>query len=289
MPTTTQQTLSTPNGYAVQATFFQPDNETKAAALIVPAMGVSQSYYAAFAAWLATQGYLVATFDYAGIGLSNHGDIRKLNLNIIDWARFDCEAVIHAISALAPGKRLYWIGHSLGGQILGFVPARHRIAKAVMIATGSGYWKESILPKWQLWWLWFVVVPLTLCLFGYFPGKRLRKIGDLPRGVMAQWRRWCLNPGYAVGVEGDAVRADFATVTIPITSLSFDDDELMTFRNATSLFACYPNAARSMKHIAPQDVGVQRIGHFGFFKEQVAGGLWGEYLLPELSVADEMR
>jgi predicted alpha/beta hydrolase len=34
----------------------------------------------------------------------------------------------------------------------------------------------------------------------------LRKVGDLPRGVMAQWRRWCLNREYVVGVEGEGVR-----------------------------------------------------------------------------------
>jgi hypothetical protein len=41
-----------------------------------------------------------------------------------------------------------------------------------------------------------VVAPLTLNIAGYFPGKHLRKVGDLPRGVMEQWRRWCLNREY---------------------------------------------------------------------------------------------
>ena len=38
--------------------------------LIVPAMGVDQRYYAAFASWLADQGYFVVTFDYRGMGRS---------------------------------------------------------------------------------------------------------------------------------------------------------------------------------------------------------------------------
>ncbi|MDR1988965.1 MAG: alpha/beta fold hydrolase [Acidobacteriaceae bacterium] len=284
MTTVNQQSIMARNGCIIQAAFFRPDGESKAAALIVPAMGVSQSYYAAFAAWLAAQGYLVATFDYSGMGQSNNGDIRKLNLTIVDWARFDCDAMIDAISALAPNRRLYWLGHSLGGQILGFVPDRSRIAKAITIATGSGYWKENAPSlKRKVWWLWYVVAPLATRVFGYFPGKRLRKVGDLPRGVMDQWRRWCLDPEYAVGAEGDDARANFSAVTTPITSLSFDDDELISLRNTASLHACYENAPRTMKRISPRDIGAKRIGHFGFFNARFEGALWQQHLLPELS------
>jgi len=279
-----RQGITAKNGHTIQATFFHPDGEAKATALIVPAMGVSQRYYAPFATWLAAQGYVVATFDYSGTGLSNNGDVRKLNVNIVDWARFDCDAMINAISIFAPDKLLYWLGHSLGGQILGFVPDRSRIAKVVTIATGSGYWIENVPSiKWKAWWLWYVVAPLATRLFGYFPGKRLRKVGDLPRGVMDQWRRWCLNPEYAVGAEGSAVRANFAAVTTPITSFSFADDELMSARNTTSLHGFYESAPRIMKRISPQDVGAKRIGHFGFFNARFESSLWQIYLLPEIS------
>ena len=44
----------------------------------------------------------------------------------------------------ALGKPLTWIGHSLGGQALGLVPNRARIAKAVAIAAGSGYPAASL-------------------------------------------------------------------------------------------------------------------------------------------------
>ena len=38
--------------------------------VVAGAMGVQQSYYQAFARWLAEQGYGVTTFDYRGHGLS---------------------------------------------------------------------------------------------------------------------------------------------------------------------------------------------------------------------------
>ncbi|MBM3390714.1 MAG: alpha/beta fold hydrolase [Betaproteobacteria bacterium] len=268
----------------VVARFFAPPGEAKAAVLVVPAMGVTQAYYAPFAEWLAAQGYLVATFDYRGIGQSRYGRLRGLKVDVLDWARQDCAAMVEAVTARAEGRPLYWVGHSLGGQILPFVPNRERVARIVTVATGSGYWRENTAALRRVsWWLWFVAAPLSVRLFGYFPGKRLRKIGDLPRGVMEQWRRWCLNPEYAVGVEGEPAREAYASVTTPIVSLSFTDDEYMSRRNVEAIHGQYVSAPRTLKRYAPKEIGVKRIGHFGFFRPKFEQSLWRAHLLPLLS------
>lgn len=266
------------------ARLFEPAGPTQGGVLIVPAMGVAQHYYAPFAAWLATQGFVAATFDYRGIGLSRFGSLRGLDTDVLDWARLDCAAALDALSARAGSKPIYWIGHSLGGQIVAFVPNRQQVAKFITIATGSGYWRENAAPlkRWA-WLLWHFLAPTTVALFGYFPGKRLGIVGDLPAGVMRQWRRWCLHPEYAVGVEGDGARALYAAVQTPIVSLSFTDDEFMSARNIESMHGFYANAPRIMKRLAPADIGVKRIGHFGFFRPEFAARLWAAYLLPELS------
>ena len=226
----------------------------------------------------------MATFDYRGVGQSRHGSLRKVSTDILDWARLDCAAMIEAVTAQAPGRALHWVGHSLGGQILPFVPNRECISRVVTVATGSGYWRENTASlRRTSWWLWFFVAPLSVRLFGYFPGKRLRKVGDLPRGVMEQWRRWCLNPEYAVGVEGDKARALYAAVETPIVSLSFTDDEFMSLRNTESIHGQYANARCTMKRIAPKEIGEKRIGHFGFFRPKFEHSLWRAYLLPELA------
>jgi predicted alpha/beta hydrolase len=268
------------DGQRISARFFHPEGEVKAAVLIVPAMGVSQDYYEPFARWLAQQGFTAATFDYRGTGRSRPSKLRGFKADIFDWARLDCAAMIDAL----PQQPLYWIGHSLGGQILGLVPNKEFVTKAITVATGSGYWRENtprIRP--MAWWLWFVVTPPALALWGYFPGKALRKVGDLPKGVMEQWRRWCLDPDYAVGAEGDAIRAQYAAVRTPIVSLSFADDEMMSLRNTQSIHGFYAAAPRKMKRIAPRDIGAPRIGHFGFFRSAFEASLWRGHLLPELT------
>ncbi|MBI2518042.1 MAG: alpha/beta hydrolase [Opitutae bacterium] len=279
-----QQHILAEDGHALAARFYLPADPPRGAVLVVPAMGCAQAYYAPLANWLAAQGYLVATFDYRGIGLSRRGSLRGFAADIMTWARFDCGAMVAELGRQAPEVPLYWIGHSLGGQIFPFVPGRERIRKMVTVATGSGYWREnSPALRRMVWWLWFVVVPVVLPLAGYFPGKKLRKVGDLPKGVMAQWRRWCLHPDYAAGAEGADVRAQYAAVRTPITSLSFTDDEMMSARNIESMHSFYTNAPRRMRRLAPEEAGVARIGHFGFFRREFRETLWAGLLLPELT------
>lgn len=275
------------DGVPLAARLFRPAGPPRGAALLVPAMGVGQGYYAPLAAWLADEGFLAATFDYRGVGRSRRGPMRAVKADVLDWARLDAAAALASLARLASGVPLSWIGHSLGGQILPFVPHREHVARAVTVAAGSGYWRENSPPlRRTSWLLWFVAVPLTLPLLGWFPGRRLRMVGDLPRGVMAQWRRWCLHPDYLVGVEGPPARAAFAAVEVPIVALSFEDDEFMSWRNTESLHGFYVRAPLRHVRLGPAQLAEVggRVGHFGFFRPGREDALWRRWLLPELAV-----
>jgi predicted alpha/beta hydrolase len=153
------------------------------------------------------------------------------------------------------------------------------------VASGTGYWRDyapglrRLAPL-----LWYGIVPLALPLCGYFPGRRLGMIGDLPAGVMRQWRAWCLDPDYLFGVEDAGWRGAYARLTQPILALSFTDDEYMSARNVESLHAFYAAAARTARRVAPDEAGAPRIGHFGFFRRTNAA-LWpvaGDWLAAQL-------
>lgn len=269
--------LSTPDGTRLAASHFAPAGTARAAVLIAPAMGVRQDYYADFAAWLAGQGYHALTFDYRGMGRSRPEglrSLRELDADLFDWAD-DTDAAIEHLITQAPGLPLLVVGHSLGAQLAGMLQHRDRIAGLVSVAAGSGYWRDNAPPlKRMVLYFWHVVVPLATWACGYFPGARLRKVGDLPRGVILQWRRWCMHPRYHVGAEGEALRVKFASARFPVVALSMTDDELMTERGTRVLIDCYENAPRELHRIAPQDAQARRIGHFGFFRAQFQATLW---------------
>ena len=282
----TSELLTSAKGDALALNIFSPDEaQTKrGVVLIAAAMGVPQRYYAPFATWLAQQGFVVATFDYSGMGQSLTAAkvaLKQVSSDMLDWAH-EAGEVLTLMKRRYPEIALYWVGHSFGGQILPMVD-HSSLRKAITVGTGSGYWKEnSPQLRRRVWLLWYFLVPLLTPIMGYFPGKRLKMVGDLPARVMLQWRRWCMNAGYNIGVEGEPLRAQYAAVRTPITSLSFTDDDYMSAKNTEQIHGFYINARKNMQRIAPQDAGVTHIGHFGFFKAHFKDTLWHK-LLAELN------
>ena len=116
--------------------------------------------------------------------------------------------------------------------------------------------------------------PLLTPVWGYFPGKRLGMVGDLPAGVMRQWSRWCRHPQFAWGAEPDKLRGVLQAARYPIHALSFADDEAMTLDCTRKLLAATPHAASTLEVIDPASMGVQRIGHIGAFRKEMEQQLW---------------
>ncbi|WP_312597941.1 alpha/beta hydrolase family protein [Stutzerimonas nitrititolerans] len=276
-------TIDNGNGHLLASHWYRPAGELRGAVLIAPAIGVKQRFYADFASWLATRGYLAVTFDYVGIGQSRRTSLRVLKVDILDWARHDCSVMLDRLADAANGAPLYWIGHSLGAQVLPLVQGHERLARIVTIAAGSGYWREnSPQIRKQAWLLWHGLAPVLTAVAGYFPGERIGAVGDLPAGVIRQWRRWCLHPDYLLGVEGEPIQRAFDAVKTPLVSLSFTDDEMMSARSTEALHGFYTSAPKTMRRMTPSEVGVERIGHFGFFRKHFQANLWEPLVLPEL-------
>jgi predicted alpha/beta hydrolase len=98
-----------------------------------------------------------------------------------------------------------------------------------------------------------------------------------------QWRRWCLKKDYAIGYEGDWLRQNFANTKMPMTSIAFTDDEMMSMKNVEMLHEFFTGAEKDMITVKPSDIGQKRIGHIGWHKERYRK-LWDNYFLPALDM-----
>jgi predicted alpha/beta hydrolase len=270
------ETIAAADGMKLAVRIYEPDSPDRGSVVIGGAMGVRQEYYAPFAQWLAGQGWRVVTFDYRGSGDSGPSGrtLRGFKADLFDWTH-DYEAAIDHAHAALPERPLYLLGHSLGAQLPGLLENQDKVSGMLSMAAGSGYWRENA-PRLKrvVFYFWFVLVPLVTWLFGYFPGRSLRKVGDLPAGVVMQWRKWCLNPRYSVGAEGEAVRQRYASARFPVRAVSITDDELMTLRGTQSLVDLYTNAPCQVQRLAPDELGVRRLGHFGPFRSEHEARLW---------------
>lgn len=261
------------DGHPLAANRFDPPGAVLGSVVIGPAMAISQGFYAGFASWLATRGFVAWTFDYRGTGDSWRGPKRGAPGSLDDWLGKDYEALLQAAHAHVPTRPLFAIGHSFGGQCAPLLPSRRLLRGLVNIGVGSGAMRHNTPRiRRQAPLLWYLLVPLLCPLFGYFPGARIGVIGDLPNGAIRQWRRWCLDPHYLLGADPRA-RDAYASAEYDVLGLSFPDDELLLEAGSKMLHAAYCRPV-DYRVVAPASVGLDRIGHFGFFRPQSEATLW---------------
>jgi len=272
--TRSRRTLLTNAGSQIVANKFIPNREPVAVIVIAPAMAVQQAFYAPYAEYLANSGYTVWTFDYSGIGESWSGPLRNCKADISDWVSDNYNFVVEIASRENDGLPVFIVGHSLGGQTAPLLPSAHRVSGLVNIAVGSGstpHLQPSL--KRTTPFLWYVAAPVLCTLLGYFPGKFINIVGDVPRRALMQWRRWCLTPEYLLTGERGG-REAYARALYPVFSLTFSDDELLTVDGSKMMHDAYRSTNVEYRTIEPADFGMSRIGHFGFFKPCNGSDLW---------------
>jgi len=288
--TVQQQELKTAAGHSITLRVFpallDEGQQAKGVCVIAPATGVAQYLYDDFANWLTEQKYNVVTFDYDGIGLSVDRHVKYSKSDKLSWAQYDCPEVLAFTKENFAGQKLTWIGHSVGAHMLGMMESTDDIDHAITVGAGTGTWYYNAPPtKRVAWFLWYFLVPATVPFLGYFPGDKLKIMCNLPKGVIMQWRRWCLKKNYAVEHEGEWLRQRFANVKMPITSLAFTDDDMMSLKNVDMLHGFFTGAPQKRVVIQPSDIGQKRIGHIGWHKQRYRE-LWDKYFKPALESAN---
>lgn len=264
--------LQAPDGFNVSVTAFRPDGDPVRGVLLAGAMATPQRFYSSFAKWMAERGVAVVTLDYRGTFASAGPDGPRTEATFDTWGQQDVTAAARALSRMAPEGPLVYLGHSLGGQLFPSCQAQDLFSRFVAVASGNGYWRR--LKTWQarvgLFLATQVWAPVLLPTLGYFPGRRLQKVGDIPRGVMEQWREWCGRPEYLAGDEEQ--RRRFARMTTPFTSVLADDDHVFT-EECVQLFADLLGSTekRSVRIEAGPE---EQIGHHGYFRRSSRERVW---------------
>jgi predicted alpha/beta hydrolase len=258
--------LETPLGHCLSVSVFEPKEQAKAALMICSATGVKQSLYYKFAQFLSTQGYIVYTFDYAGIDLSKPDSLKRFNTSASDWANNDIESVLKMIKAKHSDIPLLALGHSIGGQLLGITPSNNQLDGIILVAAQMGYWKMwSGVQKYSMAFLWYVLMPISIKLNGYFPGKLLGSSEDLPKDMAMEWNSWCRSPNYLFD-RVDGADEMYNKVCVPLYSISAEDDKLAPQNVVDWISQRYQNAVVTRIHLTPKELNLKSIGHFGYFR-----------------------
>jgi predicted alpha/beta hydrolase len=263
--------IRTKDGRMICATCYSPLKPNGQNIIVAPAAYLVQREYRSFAVHFQQLGYNVFTFDYRGVGDSAPDCLKGCDARLQQWAVQDADAVIRYVKTSYPDREVIYVGHGIGGELIGLAQASQYINKLVL-ASSSLSCKRL--------WSWKGRMRITALkaigrisnkLLGYFPGKKLGFPRDLPKGVMHEWADWCDNPNGLFDVFPDN---NYRKLTIPLFAFSFSNDWMTPEKGVEGLLSYFSNASVTWYHDHPHNQGLKNSRQSCFFDLQLKDTLW---------------
>lgn len=237
------------------------------------ATAVPQRFYRRFAAFMQAKGWAVLTYDYRGIGDSAPPSLVGFDAKASDWGLLDMPAVLDWTRQNLRPRRIFFVGHSAGGQQAGLLDRADAVTAMVTASSQSGYWAlQGGLQKLNVLLLTTLALPTVARLVGYFPWSRFGAGEDLPKAAAIEWARWCRSPRYLFR-DTTLPLHRYASFRAPILAYSIDDDNWGTARSVDVMMGAYPNVER--RHLVAAEYGMSALGHMGFFRAG-SEAIWDE-------------
>ena len=241
--------------------------------------GAKKEFYLSFLKHIAENGYLCCLWDYRGNGESRSGSLKGVDYNMLDYGTKDIPAVKAYLRERFPDLPFLFMGHSAGGQQLGFTQKLDDVNGAVLFAVSTGYlptqpWRYRLLANY----FFYLFTPISIALTGYVASKRFGIMEDLPKQVATQWRAWCSKRKYFFDEKfyGKSVPVgQFENYTFPVKMYWASDDTIANERSINDYWANVKSTAGiDMELLKPEDLDLKKIDHFGFFRKFMKHSLW---------------
>ncbi len=269
-------TITTSDKIDLNGLLYEPKQAAKGAILINPGLGIPKEFYQKYAAFVAKKGYVSLVYDYRGIAASGKNTKNKKAINLRNWGIIDMVATIDYLHQNYPQQKIYFIGHSIGGQVAGLAKNYHLIERFIFIATTHGYWPLFNFPL-NLFsaFMWYLHIPITANLFGYMPPSLTYRGIRMAKGVALEWAAWSRKKNYIAHYFGKNIITNFYEKIIQnIDLIRFEDDPIAIPKTVSAMMAYYKNASIKIHSVDPKKIGKKRVGHSGFFSEKLGESFW---------------
>jgi len=267
------------DGFQLSATQFEPNQKIKGAIFVGPATGIKRQFYAAFAEYLARNGYGVITFDNRGIAGSLYGNVSNSDASLQTWGELDMPAVLSQLQFGFPNTNYHLIGHSAGGQLVGLMHNAHEITSMFNFASSSGQLKNMKMAyKVKAHFFMNMVIPLSNYVFGHTKSQWFGMGEPLPKMVGQQWREWCNGQGYVKTAFGKTIHEHYYDeLTTPAMWVNACDDDIAINENVKDMLSVFKSMKAKTLTLSSKDNQLDEIGHMKFFSRR-AEHLWSHSL-----------
>ncbi|MDH7445767.1 alpha/beta hydrolase family protein [Aquimarina sp. 2201CG14-23] len=269
-------TIESIDGHPISVHEFVPESSIHKSIVFAPAVAVPQKFYFSMATYLAKKGCNVITFDYRSIGTSTSQSIKSLkDHGFFSWA-MDFKAISKYVKEKFPDNYQYMIGHSYGGNSVGFSDAYQYYDKYITIGSQFGYYKHFTTRMQLLIYLNFkFFVPITTSILGYYPSGWFGLGRPLTTKAANDWATFLLHPDSMLHFTKDNSETHYRDINEPMLLISIEDD-LFAPKKSVDILGdrVYKNAKTIRKHLKPSDYNLKTIGHFDFFRKKNQNILW---------------
>lgn len=243
----------------------------KGVVIVNPGTATKTSFYVPFAEFLAENGYHVLLWNYRGFCDSRPASLVGSDISFADIGQWDIPAAINKAKALYPGLPLYCVGHSAGGQQIGFAYNCNELEGMVGLAVSTGYFGTMPLGYRIKAHLFFkVIAPVSSALFGYVKAEQLKLMEDVPAKLAKEWGQWCANKEFFFAPKFAKKKPHlqhYKKLEFPVHVYTADDDEISTAKNVASLWKNI-ETKQPVKFTVYQSAKMPKkaVGHFGYFR-----------------------
>lgn len=258
--------IPTEDGVALAGTLAMPPGPPRRVVVIGSALAVPRRLYAPFSRFLAASGVAALSFDYRGFGgsgppwrIETEGGMRAIGER-------DMAAALRFAAQVEGVQRVDLVAHSFSLMLFGMAPNRRMVSRVVSVASGSPHFGLQPFPRNLLYlFLWGVIIPRSARVHGYFPGKNLGLVGDMPEAVARDVALACHRRG--------AFRPELQDWDGDLWAIGVADDQISPPAAVDDMHAGFVRARLRRSEVAPAELGVKEIGHYGAFLP-MASALW---------------
>jgi predicted alpha/beta hydrolase len=229
----------------------------------LPAMGVDASYYAPLSQCLTKVGFAVARGELRGHGLSQVPVGRGHDFGYRELIEYSIPAMVAEIRARLSPKRVFLLGHSLGGHLAMLYASQPaaNIDGFAMVASGTLHYRAwSGLQGMRI--LFSTQAAAAIAnLLGYFPGDRLGFAGREPRREILDWARCGRTGRWQIDQSEHDYESLLSGVQLPVLAISLAGDSYAPRRSLDLHLQKMPQAKVTRVHLDAQNTPAQTLHH----------------------------
>lgn len=266
------------DGVKLKGMLLIPENP-KAVVQLNGGTAVKKEFYLPFLSFLYEHGFICCLWDYRGSGESVSINLKNCDFTLRDYGLQDIPAIKKYLRSRFCNYPFLIIGHSVGGQQIGFIDELTDIKGMLAFAVSTGHLSGMpLIYRLQSIFFFYIFTPISIATSGYVKAKKFNIMEDLPKNVVIEWRSWCKKSDYFFNPDfyGKTVPIkNFKNYSFPIHVYSATDDPIATPVNIKHFWNNIKSAHPiNFESLSPAALKVSKIGHLGFFRKEHKNKLW---------------